>query len=162
MPIELDETDWRIIKELQSDGRMTNIGLAARIGLSSPPCLRRMRALEEAGLIQGYTALIDEAMLGYGLTAFAMVRLHNQAESDLRTFENRILGWPLVREAYMLSGDSDFMLKCIARDLPGFQNFVLDELTAAPNVASVKTYLTIRRAKREPGVPIGAAALEGG
>jgi DNA-binding Lrp family transcriptional regulator len=162
MPIELDETDWRIIKELQSDGRMTNIALAARIGLSPPPCLRRVRALEEAGLIQGYTALIDEAMLGYGLTAFAMVRLHNQAESDLRTFENRILGWPLVREAYMLSGDSDFMLKCIARDLPAFQNFVLDELTAAPNVASVKTYLTIRRAKREPGVPIGAAALEGG
>ena len=162
MPIELDETDWRIIKELQSDGRMTNIALAARIGLSPPPCLRRVRALEEAGLIQGYTALIDEAMLGYGLTAFAMVRLHNQAESDLRTFENRILGWPLVREAYMLSGDSDFMLKCIARDLPAFQNFVLDELTAAPNVASVKTYLTIRRAKREPGVPIGAAALAGG
>ena len=162
MPIELDETDWRIIKELQSDGRMTNIALAARIGLSPPPCLRRVRALEEAGLIQGYTALIDEAMLGYGLTAFAMVRLHNQAESDLRTFENRILGWPLVREAYMLSGDSDFMLKCIARDLPAFQSFVLDELTAAPNVASVKTYLTIRRAKREPGVPIGAAALEGG
>jgi DNA-binding Lrp family transcriptional regulator len=160
MAIELDATDWRILKELQSDGRMTNIALANRIGLSAPPCLRRVRALEEAGLISGYTALIDEAMLGYALTAFAMVRLHNQAESDLRAFENRILGWPLVREAYMLSGESDFMLKCIARDLPSFQNFVLDELTAAPNVASVKTYLTIRRAKREPGVPIAAAGPE--
>jgi DNA-binding Lrp family transcriptional regulator len=161
MAIELDATDWRILKELQADGRMTNIALANRIGLSAPPCLRRVRALEEAGLISGYTALVDEAMLGYALTAFAMVRLHNQAESDLRIFENRILGWPLVREAYMLSGESDFMLKCIARDLPGFQNFVLDELTAAPNVASVKTYMTIRRAKREPGVPIGAAEPEG-
>ncbi len=161
MAIELDATDWRILKELQADGRMTNIALANRIGLSAPPCLRRVRALEEAGLISGYTALVDEAMLGYALTAFAMVRLHNQAESDLRIFENRILGWPLVREAYMLSGESDFMLKCIARDLPGFQNFVLDELTAAPNVASVKTYMTIRRAKREPGVPIGAADPEG-
>jgi DNA-binding Lrp family transcriptional regulator len=160
MAIELDATDWRILKELQSDGRMTNIALANRIGLSAPPCLRRVRALEEAGLISGYTALVDEAMLGYALTAFAMVRLHNQAESDLRAFENRILGWPLVREAYMLSGESDFMLKCIARDLPSFQNFVLDELTAAPNVASVKTYLTIRRAKREPGVPIAAAGPE--
>jgi DNA-binding Lrp family transcriptional regulator len=160
MAIELDATDWRILKELQADGRMTNIALANRIGLSAPPCLRRVRALEEAGLISGYTALVDEAMLGYALTAFAMVRLHNQAESDLRIFENRILGWPLVREAYMLSGESDFMLKCIARDLPGFQNFVLDELTAAPNVASVKTYMTIRRAKREPGVPIGAVAAE--
>jgi len=160
MAIELDATDWRILKELQADGRITNIALANRIGLSAPPCLRRVRALEEAGLITGYTALVDEARLGYALTAFAMVRLHNQAETDLRAFENRILGWPLVREAYMLSGESDFMLKCIARDLQRFQNFVLDELTAAPNVASVKTYLTIRRAKREPGVAIGAAGPE--
>jgi DNA-binding Lrp family transcriptional regulator len=158
MAIELDATDWRILKELQADGRMTNIALANRIGLSAPPCLRRVRALEEAGLISGYTALIDEVALGYALTAFAMVRLHNQAESDLRAFENRVLAWPLVREAYMLSGESDFMLKCIARDLPEFQSFVLDALTSAPNVASVKTFLTIRKAKREPGVPIAAAA----
>ncbi len=161
MAIELDETDWRILRELQADGRITNIALANRIGLSAPPCLRRVRALEEAGLISRYTALVDEVRLGYGLTAFAMVRLHNQAESDLHAFENRILGWALVREAYMLSGESDFILKCIARDLQRFQSFVLDELTAAPNVASVKTYLTIRRAKREPGVPIGVAGPEG-
>jgi DNA-binding Lrp family transcriptional regulator len=139
---------------------MTNIALANRIGLSAPPCLRRVRALEEAGLISGYTALVDEAALGYALTAFAMVRLHNQAESDLHAFENRVLAWPLVREAYMLSGESDFILKCIARDLPGFQDFVLDELTTAPNVASVKTFLTIRRTKREPGAPIGGAGPE--
>ena len=157
MPVELDATDWRILKELQADGRMTNIALASRIGLSAPPCLRRVRALEEAGLISGYAALLDEASLGYPLTAFAMVRRHNQAEADLRAFENRILGWPLVREAHMLSGESDFMLKCIARDLTSFQNFVLDGLTAAPNVASVKTFLTIRRAKREPGIPISGA-----
>ena len=157
MPVELDATDWRILKELQADGRMTNIALASRIGLSAPPCLRRVRALEEAGLISGYAALLDEASLGYPLTAFAMVRLHNQAEADLRAFENRILGWPLVREAHMLSGESDFMLKCIARDLTSFQNFVLDGMTAAPNVASVKTFLTIRRAKREPGIPISGA-----
>ena len=158
MAIELDATDWRILKELQADGRMTNIALANRIGLSAPPCLRRVRVLEEAGLISGYTALIDEVALGYALTAFAMVRLHNQAESDLRAFENRVRAWPLVREAYMLSGESDFMLKCIARDLPEFQSFILDALTSAPNVASVKTFLTIRRAKREPGIPIAAAA----
>lgn len=156
MPIELDAIDWRILKELQADGRITNIALANRIGLSAPPCLRRVRTLEEAGLISGYTALIDEAALGYALTAFAMVRLHNQAESDLRAFENLVLSWPLVREAHMLSGESDFMLKCIARDLTGFQDFVLEELTSAPNVASVKTFLTIRRTKREPGVPIGS------
>ncbi len=154
MPVRLDAIDWRILKELQGDGHMTNVALANRVGLSAPPCLRRVRALEEAGLIAGYTVLLDEPALGFELTAFAMVGLHNQAEAELRAFENLVLGWSLVREAYMLSGESDFMLKCIARDLPTFQEFILDELTAAPNVASVKTFLTIRRAKRDPGVPI--------
>jgi DNA-binding Lrp family transcriptional regulator len=156
MPARLDPLDWRILKELQTDGRMTNVALAARVGLSAPPCLRRVRALEEAGLIAGYTVLLDEAALGFKLIAFAMVRLHNQAEAELRDFENLVLGWPLVREAYMLSGESDYMLKCVAPELTAFQEFVLSTLTAAPNVASVKTFLTIRRAKREPGVPITA------
>ena len=154
MPVRLDTIDWRILKELQGDGHMTNVALANRVGLSAPPCLRRVRALEEAGLIAGYTVLLDEPALGFELTAFAMVGLHNQAEAELRAFENLVLGWPLVREAYMLSGESDFMLKCITRDLPTFQEFILEQLTAAPNVASVKTFLTIRRAKRDPGVPI--------
>lgn len=154
MRLRLDAIDWRILKELQADGRITNVALAARVGLSAPPCLRRVRALEEAGLITGYTALVDEAELGFHLTAFALVGLHNQAEADLRAFENLVLGWPTVREAHMLSGEIDYILKCVASDLKSFQDFVLNDLTAAPNVASVKTYLTIRRPKREPGVPI--------
>jgi DNA-binding Lrp family transcriptional regulator len=153
----LDTTDWRILKELQGDGRMTNVALATRVGLSAPPCLRRVRTLEEAGFIRGYTVVVDERALGFQLTAFAMVRLHNQAEADLRAFENRILGWPLVREAHMLSGESDYILKCLAPDLAAFQDFVIGELTAAANVASVKTFLTIRTAKSEPGVPIPPA-----
>lgn len=162
MTHRLDATDWRILKELQSDGRMTNVALASRVGLSAPPCLRRVRALEESGLITGYTVLVDERALGFQLTAFAMVGLHNQSEADLRTFENRVLGWPVVREAHMLSGESDYMLKCVAPDLAAFQDFVLNQLTAAPNVASVKTSLTIRQAKREPGVPVQLARLSGG
>lgn len=156
MPLELDATDWRILKELQADGRITNLALAQKVGLSAPPCLRRVRVLEEAGLIQGYTVLLDEAALGFELTAYAMVGLHKQAEAELRAFENRVLAWPFVREAYMLSGEQDFMLKCVAPDLKSFQDFVLHALTSAPNVASVKTYLTIRRAKRKPGVPVGS------
>jgi DNA-binding Lrp family transcriptional regulator len=154
MPVRLDPVDWRILKELQADGSLTNVALAARVGLSAPPCLRRVRALEQAGLISGYTVLLDEAALGFELTAFAMVGLHNQGEPELRAFENLALSWQVVREAYMLSGESDYMLKCVAASLPAFQDFVLNDLTAAPNVASVKTFLTIRRAKREPGVPI--------
>lgn len=155
MGLTLDQTDWRILKELQADGGVTNVLLARRVGLSPPACLRRVRGLEEAGLIEGYTALLDEAALGFTLTAFAMVGLHNQAEADLRSFEDLVLGWPIVREAYMLSGESDYILKCVAPDMSRFQDFVLDTLTAAPNVASAKTFVTIRRAKREPGVPVG-------
>jgi DNA-binding Lrp family transcriptional regulator len=151
---KLDSTDWRILKELMADGSLTNVALAGKVGLSAPPCLRRVRALEESGVITGYTALIDERALGFELTAFAMVGLHNQSETDLRTFENRILGWPIVREAYMLSGESDYILKCVTRDLTAFQDFLLKELTAVPNVASVKTTLAIRRAKLAPGVPL--------
>lgn len=155
MALRLDATDRRILRELMADGALTNVALAQRVGLSAPPCLRRVRALEDAGVIQGYTALVDERALGFELTAFALVGLHNQAEPDLNAFENRVLGWPLVREAYMMSGETDYVLKCVAPDLTTFQNFIIRELTAAPNVASVKTALAIRRAKREPGVPIG-------
>ncbi len=154
MPLRLDATDRRILKELIADGALTNVALASRVGLSAPPCLRRVRALEQAGVITGYTALVDEKMLGFELTAFALVGLHSQAEPDLRAFENRVLGWPVVREAYMLAGESDYILKCVAPDLPSFQDFVLNQLTAAPNVSSVKTSLAIRRAKLAPGVPI--------
>jgi DNA-binding Lrp family transcriptional regulator len=154
MSLRLDATDWRILKELMADGSITNVALARRVGLSAPPCLRRVRALEEAGLITGYTALVDEKALGFELTAFALVGLHSQAEGDLRAFENRVLSWPLVREAYMLAGESDYILKCVAGDLTSFQDFILKELTAAPNVASVKTNLSIRRAKLAPGVPV--------
>jgi DNA-binding Lrp family transcriptional regulator len=154
MRVRLDPLDWRILKELQEDGRITNIKLSQRVGLSAPPCLRRVRALEDAGYIQGYSARLDEKMLGFELTAFAMVGLHAQSEPDLRAFENRVLGWPLVRECYMMSGETDYILRCVAPDLGAFQDFVIKELTAAPNVASVKTSLAIRRAKLDPGVPI--------
>lgn len=154
MHAHLDATDWRILKELQANGRISNVDLAEKVGLSPPPCLRRVRALEQAGLITGYFAAVDEKSAGFDLIAFAMVGLQSQAEADLRAFETRVLNWPIVRESYMLSGEADYILKCVAADLPAFQDFVLKELTAAPNVAAVKTTLTIRRAKFEPGVPI--------
>jgi DNA-binding Lrp family transcriptional regulator len=154
MRAELDATDWRILKELQADGRITNVALAARVGLSPPPCLRRVRALEQAGLIRGYYAELDARLTGYEITAFASVRLHAQGEPELREFEKQVLMWPLVREIYMLSGDMDYLLRCVAPDLSGFQELVLGPLSALPNVASVKTTLVMRRVKHDPGVPI--------
>ena len=152
--IRLDAIDWHILKELQADGRITNVELARRVGISAPPCLRRVRALEEAGLITGYRTLLDEKQLGYEVTAFAMVGLHSQTESDLNAFEDKVKSWPEVRESYMLSGEVDFLLKCVVPDLQSFQNFIIRELTATPNVDSVRTALTIRQTKNEPVVPV--------
>lgn len=154
MKARLDAIDWHILKELQQDGRMTNVELARRVGISAPPCLRRVRALEEAGLVCGYRTLLDEKLLGYDVTAFAMVGLHSQTEADLVAFESQVENWKLVRESYMLSGEVDFLLKCIAPDLQSLQNFIISELTAAPNVDSVRTALTIRKTKDLPIVPI--------
>ena len=150
---KLDPIDRHILAELQADGRMTNVELAKRVGISAPPCLRRVRTLEEQGYIQGYHAEIDPRMLNFEVQVFAMVGLSSQAEADLSAFEEKCNDWPLVRECHMLNGEIDFILKCIAPDLSTFQSFLTEELTAAPNVASVKTSLVIRAAKNVPAVP---------
>jgi DNA-binding Lrp family transcriptional regulator len=149
----LDAIDRKILKELQDDGRMTNVELAKRIGISAPPCLRRVRALEEAGYIRGFRALLDEKLLGYEVTVFALVHLSSQAEADLKAFEDFVRKEPLVRECWMLSGDVDFILKCVAPDLKTFQAFVA-ELTSAPHVRNVKTALTLRNSKDAAMVPM--------
>jgi DNA-binding Lrp family transcriptional regulator len=150
----LDRIDLKIIAELQADGRMTNVDLAQRVGISAPPCLRRVRALEKAGFIKGYHASVDGQMLGFGVTVFAMVGLDSQAESDLQAFEKRVNEWPEVRECHMLNGEIDFILKCVASDLASFQEFLTQKLTSAPNVAHVRTSLTIRQSKHAAGMPI--------
>ncbi len=149
----LDEIDRKILAELQADGRMTNVELARRVGISAPPCLRRVRALEENGFIRGYHADVDPRALGFEVQVYAMVGLQSQAEADLSAFEERCRNWPLVRECHMLNGEVDFILKCVVPDLSTFQRFLTEELTAADNVISVKTSLVIRGAKDEPGVP---------
>ncbi len=149
----LDPIDRKILAELQANGRMTNVELAKRVGISAPPCLRRVRVLEEQGFIKGYHAEVDGRSLGFEVQVFANVGLQSQAEADLRAFEERCASWPLVRECHMLNGEVDFLLKCVAPDLSTFQSFLTEALLTTPNVASVKTSLVIRGAKSEPGVP---------
>ncbi len=151
--IKLDKIDLKILQALQEEGRITNVDLADRVGITAPPCLRRVRALEEAGFIKGYHADLNASKLGYDLVVFAMVGLHSQAEADLKAFEALVGGWPMVREAYMLNGEIDFILKIVARDLNHFQKFLTTHLTPAPNVANVKTSLSIRCGKVRPGIP---------
>jgi len=154
----LDATDWLILRELQADGRITNVELARKVGISAPPCLRRVRALEEAGIVEGFTAILNDRALGFDVNAFAMIKLHSQAEADLIAFEERAQASPIVRDCYMLSGEIDFLLRCVAPDLSAFQDFIIHQLTAAPNVASVKTSLVIRASKHAAGVPTELAA----
>lgn len=154
--VAIDDIDRQILAELQEDGRMTNVDLARKVGLTAPPCLRRVRALENDGVIKSYHAVVDPATLGYTITVFAMVSLKSQAEADLKAFEDHVARLPEVRECYMLNGEIDFILKVVAKDLQSFQQFLTSCLTPAPNVVSVKTSLTIRSSKNEPGVPIRA------
>jgi len=149
----LDAIDRKILSELQEDGRITNVELARRVGISAPPCLRRVRALEEAGYIKGYRALLDEKKLDCEVTVFAMVHLSSQAEGDLAAFEAFVRAQPILRECWILSGEIDFILKCVAPNLAAFQAFVA-ELTAAPAVRNVKTSLVLRNSKDDAMVPL--------
>jgi DNA-binding Lrp family transcriptional regulator len=149
----IDDIDRQILRELQADGRLTNVELAQRIGMSPPPCLRRVRALEEAGIITGYRAELDAGKLGFEVGFFAFVQLSGQSDGEIRAFEERIRAWPQVRASWKLSGDVDFILSCLVADLPAFQHFV-DELTAAPSVRHVRTSLVLAEVKDLPQVPV--------
>ena len=151
---KLDRLDYRLLALLQQHGRMRNVELARALDLSPAPCLRRMNVLERSGYIQGYHAGLNAAQLGFTVTVFAMVGLHSQAEADLQAFEQLVQQWPMVRECHMLNGEIDFILKCLAPDLVSFQTFLTEKLTPAPNVAQVRTSLTIRASKQARGVPI--------
>src|SRR5260370_3809612 len=153
VPKNLDEIDLKILSEIQADGRITNVELAKRVGISPPPCLRRVRTLEEAGYIQGYRGLLDPRLLGFDVTVFASVHLSSQADSDLRAFEQFVRAEPLVRECWMLSGEVDFILKCVAPDMATFQDFVT-HLTAAPHVRHVRTSLVLHTSQYESAVPL--------
>lgn len=155
--VKLDRIDRKIIHDLQEDGRMTNVELAQRAGISAPPCLRRVRALEEAGVIRGYHAKLDPSSLGFGITVFAQVGLSSQSETDLQKFEDAVKSWPLVRECHLVSGEADYILKIVAEDWDAYQKFLTTHLTSAPGVSHIKSALGVRTAKYEPGVPVELA-----
>jgi len=159
MPLkaDLDVIDWKILRELQDDGRMTNVELSRRVGISAPPCLRRVKRLEDSGIIRKYRALLDNEALGMTVVGFALVGLNRQSDADLKAFSKLAREWPIVRSAWMVSGESDFFLHCVAPDLATFQTFVIEVLTSAPNVDTVRTALTIRQVKDEGMVGIDEA-----
>ncbi|MBV8398212.1 MAG: Lrp/AsnC family transcriptional regulator [Acetobacteraceae bacterium] len=148
----LDAIDRRILSELQANGRMTNVELAQRAGISAPPCLRRVRRLEEAGIIRGYHADSDPQRLGWAITFFAVVGLESQRESVLTAFEQLVATWPEVRECHMIRGGGDFLLKFVARDTT-HENQLTERLTGSATVSRVQTLQTIRTSRHLTGVP---------
>ena len=156
--VKLDRIDLQIIRDLQDEGRMTNVELARRAGISAPPCLRRVRALEEAGYIKGYHAELDGEALGFEVTFFALIGLDNQSDAVLSEFESTVGKWPEVRECHMTRGSNDFVLKLVARNT-AHENELTQRLTAAPHVATVQTVQIIRSAKVRAGVPVDPDAL---
>jgi DNA-binding Lrp family transcriptional regulator len=149
----LDAIDRRILAELQADGRMTNVELARRAGISAPPCLRRVRRLEEAGVIRGYHADTEPQKLGWEIMFFAIVGLDSQKEVVLSAFEHLVASWPEVRECHMIRGGGDFLLKLVARDT-AHENQLTQRLTGSPSVSRVQTLQTIRTSRTLAGVPL--------
>ncbi|MAZ75760.1 MAG: AsnC family transcriptional regulator [Micavibrio sp.] len=152
--VKLDKIDRKILNDLQSNGRITNVELSKNAGISAPPCLRRVNALEDAGYIKGYYGRLDAQLMGYGITVYAQIKLESQSEADLKKFEQQCDEWRLVRECHMLSGEVDYLLRIVAKDWEGYQSFLTEHLTAAENVSSVKTMLLVRSSKERPGVPV--------
>ncbi len=157
--IKLDQIDRKILRDLQDCGRMTNVELARRAGISAPPCLRRVRALEKAGLIRGYHAELDAELMGFEVAFYALVGLDSQSEVVLTGFESLVRQWPEVRECHMIRGAADFLLLVVARNT-AHENALTTRLTGASNVSNVTTFQIIRSDKRLPGVPVEIAQPE--
>ena len=151
---KLDRIDRRILSDLQSNGRMTNVELAERAGISAPPCLRRVRALERAGIIKGYHADLSPEALGYSVSVFALVGLSSQAETDLKAFEELIAKWDEVRECHMLAGEADFLLQVVVPDLPAYERFLLGTLLKLPGVSDIRSNFAIATVKAQTALPL--------
>ncbi len=155
--VELDKIDRAIVRELQADGRISNQILSERVGLSPSPCSRRLRLLEEAGIIKGYTALIDEAAIGFAMSVFVFITLERQVDDALRTFEAAIMEFPEIVDCWLMTGTRDYLLRIVATGLPHYENFLTGELTKIPGVASIESSLTLRRVKSTPAIPPATA-----
>jgi Lrp/AsnC family leucine-responsive transcriptional regulator len=153
--VKLDAYDRRILNALQRDGRLTNVQLADEIGLSASPCLRRVRQLEEAGVIRGYQAALDAEALGLGLTVFIGVKVDRHHEDEAQRFHQAVSTLPEVISAYLVSGESDFLLHVVVPDLRAYDQFLTDTLLKMPSVRDIRSNFAIRTLKTQGPLPLG-------
>lgn len=156
----LDALDRRIIAELQINSRLTIQELAAKIGLSATPCARRIRILEEAGVIQGYAAIIDQTKVGLPISVFASVKLERQREEELDRFSQAVARWPEVVDCYLMTGQRDYLMRIVVRDLEAYERFLKEKLTRLDGVASIESSFALGQVKRSSALPIAAVPGE--
>ncbi|HEY7172437.1 MAG TPA: Lrp/AsnC family transcriptional regulator [Vicinamibacterales bacterium] len=167
--MQLDDIDLKILEHLQQNARISNVDLAEQVGLSPAPCLRRVRALEEAGVIRRYLALVDQTALNIGVTVFVQVTLDLQVEGRLEIFEHAIMSRPEVLECYLMTGDADYLLRVVVPDVPAYERFLRDTLTRIESAAGIKSSFALKQVKYFTGLPLtysrrtaGAERPEGG
>lgn len=151
----LDAIDRRILAALQENARLTNVELADAAGLSPSPCLRRVRDLEETGVIRRYVTLLEPAAVGLPVSVFVNVTLERQSEQAIERFEAAILKWPEVMECYLMTGDADYLLRVVTADLSAYERFLMDHLTRVPGVASIKSSFALKQVKYRTALPVG-------
>jgi len=150
----IDAIDRKILAALQSDGRVTAQALAGLVGLSPSPCARRVRMLEEAGVIKGYVAVVDQGKVGLPISAFASVRLSRQHEEDLDRFAQAVASWPEVVDCYLMTGQQDYLMRIVVRDLEAYERFLKEKLTRLEGVASIETSFALGQVKRSEHLPL--------
>ena len=156
--IDLDATDWKILARLQENARLSNVELARAVNLSPSPCLARVRRLEEAGLIGRYVTLLDPLRLGLTVSVFIQVRLERQVEKALETFEAAIAERPEVMECYLMTGDSDYMLRVMVADVQALERFIVDFLAKIPGVGNLKSSFALKQVKYKTALPLPGAS----
>ncbi len=157
----LDAIDRRILEHLQDDARISNVDLAARVGISASPCWRRVRELEASGVIANYATLVDAASVGLRVSVFVNVSLERQVEQELEVFQNAIRDRPEVMECYLMTGEADFLLRVVVPDLMAYERFLMDHLTRVPGIASIKSSFALKQVKYRTALPLDRGGAEG-
>ena len=157
---QLDAINRRILEHLQDNARISNVDLAARVGISASPCWRRVRELEESGVISNYVTLIDAASVGLMVSVFVNVSLERQVERELDVFQKAVRERPEVMECYLMTGEADFLLRVVVPDLMAYERFLMDHLTRVPGIASIKSSFALKQVKYRTALPLDRGGAE--
>ncbi len=150
----MDYIEYKLLNSLQKNARLTNLELAKQVGLSASPCLRRVKTLEETGVITGYSAIINQNKVNLSVNVFVQVSLERQSEERLQVFEEKIMEYEEVMEAYLMTGEADYLLRIVVKDLQAYEKFLKDNLTQIQGIASIRSYFSLKQVTRKYNLPI--------